>query len=259
MASWKQYLKLKFKKYRQEWKLFLVEGKRLCQEAIDSDWTVESAMISEAFQKDPAFPAIEKLLTVRNIPLQVLSTSNFTKLSDTESPQGIVLVMKIPPSIEPLKKSWRKHPIILILDGIRDPGNLGTIIRTADWYGVHYIATSSDSADFFNSKTIRASMGSLFRVSCQEFSNLPDLVNKLKENRFKILATSPIAPKLMEEIRVSFPLAILLGGEAEGISPSLLELSTEIIQVKKYGQAESLNVAVASGILLNHFTALRFK
>jgi len=257
MAHWKQYLKLKYKKYRQEWKLFLVEGKRLCQEAIDSDWTVESAIISETFLNDPVYPALEKVITARNIPLQVLSASNFNKISDTESPQGIMLVMKIPPVAEPMKESWSEHPLILILDGIRDPGNLGTIIRTADWYGVNYIACSSDSADIFNSKTSRASMGSLFRVRCQEFSHLPDLVKTLKENRFMILATSPRASKLLEEIQVSFPMAILVGGEAEGISPALMKLSPEIIQIKKYGQAESLNAAVAAGILLHHFSSLR--
>ena len=257
MASWKQHLKLKLKKYRQGKKLFLVEGKRLCQEAIDSGWIIDSAIISEAFLNDPAYPALEQAITVRNIPLQILSITNFNKISDTKSPQGIILVMKIPPSADPIKESWQKHPIILILDGIRDPGNLGTIIRTADWYGVNYIACSSDSADIFNSKTIRASMGSLFRVSCQEFSHLPDLVRTLKENRFRILATSPRAPKLLEEIRVSFPLAILVGGEAEGISPALMKLSPEIIQIKKYGQAESLNAAVAAGILLHHFSSLR--
>jgi tRNA G18 (ribose-2'-O)-methylase SpoU len=100
-------------------------------------------------------------------------------------------------------------------------------------------------------------MGSLFRVRYQEYSDLSDLIKTLKENRFMLLATSPKASKSLEEVQVSFPLAILVGGEAEGISPALMKLSPETIQIKKYGQAESLNAAVAAGILLNHFSSLR--
>jgi TrmH family RNA methyltransferase len=259
MTSWKQYQKLKFKKYRQEWKLFLVEGKRLCQEAANSNWTIESAFIHESFQNDPSFSSFEKTISSKNLPLQILSPSNFDKLADTKNPQGILFVMRIPQPSDPQTESWLAQPIILLLDGIRDPGNLGTIIRTADWFGVNFIASSADAVDFYNSKTIRASMGSVFRVNCLELENLSDFIKILKKNQFTILATSPQSAKSMEQLQITFPVALLLGGEAEGISSELLELSSEIIQIKKYGQADSLNVAVAAGILLNRFTSHKNK
>jgi TrmH family RNA methyltransferase len=259
MTSWKQYQKLKFKKYRQEWKLFLVEGKRLCQEAINSHWTIESAFIQESFQNDPSFPNFEKIISGKNIHLQILSPANFDKLADTKNPQGILLVMKMRQSTDLLAESWRDQSIILLLDGIRDPGNFGTIIRTADWFGVNFIASSADAVDFYNSKTIRASMGSMFRVNYLEVENLVDFIKILKNNQFTILATSPRSAKTMEQLPITFPVALLLGGEAEGISSALLKLSSDIIQIRKYGQADSLNVAVAAGILLNRFTSYKNK
>lgn len=252
MISWKSYQKLKLKKYRQEWKLFIVEGKRLCQEALDSHWQIEAAFCNSDFQNDPLFPVFEQRLLAKNIPLQILSPTNFLKLTDTQNPQGIALIMKMPSGSPFVEEIWKKQPLILVLDGIRDPGNLGTIIRTADWFGVRYLVSSSDTADFYNPKTIRASMGSLFRVTCWECSNLIDFAHLLNKQKIKILATSSTATTVLEDARFSFPLAILLGSEATGISPALLNCSSEIIHIKKYGQAESLNVAVAAGILLNY-------
>lgn len=253
MVSWKSFQKLKLKKYRQERKLFIVEGKRLCQEALESGWQIEAAFRNPDFQNDLLFPVFEKRLMEKNIPLQVLSTANFQKLADTQTPQGILLIMHIPQVSPLIEEDWKQQSLILLLDGIRDPGNLGTIIRTADWFGVRYLVSSSDTADFYNPKTIRASMGSLFRVTCRECSNLIEFAHLLNKHKIKILATSSTATTVLEETRVSFPLAILLGSEATGISPALLNCSSEIIQIKKYGQAESLNVAVATGILLNYF------
>jgi len=177
----------------------------------------------------------------------------FRKLSDTESPQGILLVMKKPTPVKSLTSIIPKTGIILITDGVSDPGNLGTIIRSADWFGVSTIINSRYTVDTYNLKVVRTSMGSIFRIHSIQVENLKKAIVLLKENKFTIVGAFPKASRRLEEHTPVSPVALILGAEATGISSSIRSLIDINVRISKVGRAESLNVAVAGGILMNHY------
>jgi len=257
--SLKDYQKLHLKKYRDQWGLFAVEGKHICQEALLSGWEIETAFISEDFQREPDYETILERMTQKNCKPHILSPQQFKKLSDTESPQGIILIMVQPSTALNINLAFPRQKILVILDGIRDPGNLGTIIRSADWFGIQTIIVSPDTVDIFNSKVVRASMGSLFRVKCFESPDITETIKELKSNKIALIGASPYAACDLEEHQPVFPSAIILGGEAAGISSELYPLLDTQIRISKSGQAESLNVAVAAGILMNYYTRIAAK
>ena len=259
IRSLRDYQKLHLKKYRDQWSLFIAEGKRICLEALQSNWEIDAAFISGDFQNDPDLSIIVEKLPLKTPKLQILTTVQFKKLSDTDSPQGILLVLKKPSAFLKTNNIVRSFRMLVILDGVRDPGNMGTIIRNADWFGVQAIITSPDTVDIYNPKVVRASMGSIFRVNCHESRNIEDTIMELKKNNVTIIGSSPQAPFDLENHRPAFPIAIILGGEAGGISSSIQPLLDVQVQIKKSGQAESLNVAVAAGILINYYSRLAEK
>jgi TrmH family RNA methyltransferase len=250
MKSWNDYQKLRMKKYRDEWKIFMVEGTRLCQEALHSGWHVEAAFCSESFRSSESYKAFEKQLKKTSRPVTALKESSFKQLADTDQPQGILLVISIPTvnNTQPLNFSGNR--LVLILDGLRDPGNMGTLIRSADWFGVSLIISSPDSVDYYNTKVVRASMGSIFHLKLTVSENISETILNLKAQKFQVISTSPASKKYLTDIRIKSPVALILGGEAEGISHDLQKIADENIAIKKYGQAESLNVSVANDILL---------
>jgi TrmH family RNA methyltransferase len=253
MRSLKDYQKLRMKKYRQEWELCVIEGKRVCEEALLSDWQIEAVFITDSFVNDPSYQKIKKLFARKKITPAILNLSDFKNLAETDTPQGILMVMKIPPAEIP-EDITEQVRWLLLLEGIRDPGNLGTIIRTADWFGVPLILSSRDSVDFYNPKVLRSSMGSIFRVRCMELENIYQFLNSLKSKGYTIIGTSPNASETLENKRVNPPLAIVLGSEADGISTNLESSLNTVLKIQKYGRAESLNVAVAAGIVMQHFS-----
>jgi TrmH family RNA methyltransferase len=256
--SWKQYARLKQKKHREELGLFLVEGVRLCREALLSEWPVQVAYFSESFRQSGDFTEFDTYFRQRRIPAHPVSDANLKKLSDTEHPQGIVLVMKMKPAL-PEDFSWlRKKRFLLLLDGIRDPGDLGTILRAADWFGVEMVVTSPDSVDWYNPKVVRASMGAFFHVPFAEVADLIGFVEALQTRGIRVVATSIRNASLLNKVHISPPLAVVLGGEAQGVSSALLQKADLRVRIPRYGMAESLNVAVAGGIVLNHFAQLVF-
>ncbi len=257
--SWKEYKKLRQKKYREEWRLFIAEGIRLCREALLSDWEVEAAFVSKEFTEQPAFNEFREYFLQRKITHRLLGSAHFQQLSDTETPQGILLVMRIPEghSIENIR--FRNKKFILLIDGIRDPGNMGTLLRTADWFGVDLVISSPDSVDFFSPKVVRASMGSIFHLPVVQSPDLPETVKLLQAHNFLIIATAVQSRKKLEEAAAHPPLGLVLGGEAQGVSPRLQQMANRTVQIRKFGEAESLNVAVAGGIVLHHFARQVFR
>ncbi|MEJ2634176.1 MAG: RNA methyltransferase [Calditrichia bacterium] len=256
--SWKQYQKLRLKKYREEWRLFAVEGTRLCREALASGWKIEAVFLNESFLQHLDSSEFEKILHRSNLKHEVLGDTNFRKLADTEHPQGVLFIVRMPETSLPPAPSVGKINFVLILDGIRDPGNMGTILRSADWFGVEVIYASTDSVDFYNPKVIRASMGSFFHVPFIETDSLPQIIRELKKSDFHIIGTSLQSKRSMENLsHRDPPFALILGGEAQGMSPALMALADSMVKIDKFGKAESLNVAVAGGVLMN-FLAQNF-
>jgi len=234
----------------------MIEGKRLCEEALSSHWTIEAAFISESFVNDPFYAKLKKKFASNKITPAILNYSDFKNLAETENPQGVLFVMKIPSQSQSLETMISGHKWLVLLEGIRDPGNMGTIIRTADWFGIPLIISSSDSVDFFNPKVIRSTMGSIFRVDCIEIQNLSSIIPILREQQYSIIGTSPFASMYLEDSIVNPPFVIVLGSEAEGISENLKSSLDTVVKINRYGEAESLNVAVAAGIVIHHFSNL---
>jgi TrmH family RNA methyltransferase len=257
MHSLKDYRKLHLKKYRQKWGLFVAEGKRLCRDALQSGWQIQAAFMTPDFMRDPEWPDFQEKLAEHHIPVTALQDKDFRKLADTENPQGILFIIRINPATTESEYAKAAGSLILLLDGIRDPGNMGTIIRTADWFGIPLILSSSESVDFFNQKTVRASMGSVFRLTCHETPDLRQTILHLKNNGFSVIGTSPSASRTLQDLKIQLPVALVLGGEAEGITPEVQGILDFTVMIPRRGEAESLNVSVAAGILLHELVKIQ--
>jgi len=252
LKSWKQYQKLHQKKYRQEMHLFPVEGTRLCREALDSGWKIEAAFFNDDFGGHPDFKEFQRLLSGRNIEIQTIGSENFRRLAATENPQGILLVVEMPDSPPSPELLLRDKKFVLVLDAIRDPGNMGTLLRTADWFGVQLVISTPDSVDLYNDKVIRSSMGSCFHLPNFEAANPDEIVTLLKKGRFQIVGTAVQGGMPVNSLKLNPPVALVLGSEAEGMSPHFQEIADTTVSIPKFGKAESLNVAIAGGILMSN-------
>ncbi|MCR5833311.1 MAG: RNA methyltransferase [Selenomonadaceae bacterium] len=236
--------KLAQKKYRNEFKLFVAEGLRLCEEIPPED--IAFGFFTKEFLSDErATILIERLK--KSAQIEEINTATMERISDTKTPQGILLVGRQKLS-SPDKVVAKK--IIAVLDGVQDPGNVGTILRTAAAFDCGVILLEG-SADIFNPKVIRSSMGAIFHMpitvmTCAEFLSL------MKSCDVEILAT---ALDSSAEIYWRYdytrkPSAIIFGSEANGVSQSLLDVSEKIF-IPMRGHAESLNVATATAIILS--------
>ncbi len=249
--SWKDYQHLKQKRQREKDKLYLVEGVRLCRDALHSGQEVKTAFVGESFLKNDAFPEMEALLKREDIFWRAISDSNLKKLADTEHPQGIVLILSIPEAAADINSRIDDKEILLVLDGIRDPGNMGAILRCADWFGVPLVISSPDSVDFYNPKVVRSSMGSLFHIDTAEVPDLEAALQLVKNAGFLVAGTTLRDGTFVNEFNTGRPIAVIIGNEASGISNELITMTDILLQIPKLGRAESLNAAVATGIILN--------
>ena len=145
-----------------------------------------------------------------------------------------------------------KNQIVLALDGIQDPGNLGTIIRIADWFGVHHIVCSHDTAELYNPKVVQSTMGSIARVGVV-YKNLAEWLPAVK-NEVRTYATALDGMDVTSDKKIKEGV-IIIGNESKGVSPRLLEMANVKLTIKRKGKAESLNAAVAAGIMLSHLTS----
>ncbi len=232
----KQIKLLKQKKYRNKFGLFVVEGVKSVNEFIKNN----------QFELDALFYTNEYKPIEKNDAYTLISENDLKKISFLKSPQKVLAVFKINE-----KDKVPDSDLIVALDSIQDPGNLGTIIRLCDWFGAKKIVCSMDTVDCFNPKVVQATMGSLNRVSIV----YTDLTKYIKNSKKPIYAAimdgdSVYKTKLQNEA------VLLMGNEANGISPENLQLVTHKIAIPRFGdlqKTESLNVATATAILLSEF------
>jgi len=252
----KELLKLKTKKGRIQQGRFLLEGMRLCEEALNSSWDIESVLFTAFIEEKIKGKAFFEKLQKSKAKLITAKSHDLQKLSDTVTPQRIMCVVRTR-SIQ-IEELWRKdNHFILALDGIRDPGNVGTLIRTADAFGADGMLLSNDTVELLNPKVVRSTMGSIFHLPVWDEVDLEVILPELKKRNFKILGTDVRKGKRSDSIDYSGNICILIGNEAEGLRENLLALSDELIHIPIYGKAESLNAAVAGGILLYEITRKR--
>lgn len=220
------------KKYRQKYNLFLVEGNKIIKELPDSNYQIENL-----YSIDPNFLIFNKQ------EINEITPTDLKKISFLQHPKDSVAVCKIPEN-----KYLDNVAIQLILDGIQDPGNLGTIIRLADWFGIEQIICSNDTVDVYNPKVIQATMGSFLRVNVF----YTDLENYLQEYEHPILGTDMDGENLYN---TNFPerFSLVFGNEGNGLRPSTEELITSKLTIPRFGKSqstESLNVSMSAGIIL---------
>ena len=237
-----KYIKsLQLKKYRKEEQCFIVEGARSVAELLDSDFQVTMIAATPGFLEDnsrAADRAVARLAEI--IPSTERELANAGTL---QTNQSAIAVVKMKPNVPP---RLSVDEFALVLDDIRDPGNLGTIIRTADWYGIHNIIASGETTDVYNPKTIGASMGSFLRVNLF-YTVLTDYLQKASNLYGTFLKGSDV-----HTIRFGNGGFIVIGNESTGISPAVEEMIHERIMIPRYGQAESLNAGVAAAIVLDN-------
>jgi TrmH family RNA methyltransferase len=227
----KRIISLQQKKHRKESGLFFVEGKKVIQELLDSKFTLE-----ELFVTEPLF---------ENIPQQTfISETDLKKISALTNPNNCLAVFRMP---EP--KKINEGGIILALDKIRDPGNLGTIIRLCDWFGITDLVCSEDTVDLYNPKVLQATMGSITRVNV----SYVDLNEFLSQTKLPIFGTFMNGTNIYKT-QLPQDGIIVMGNEANGISTEIEPLITDKITIPRFGNpTESLNVATATAIVLSEF------
>jgi len=248
-AELKYYSHLLKKNFRDEQNKFLVEGEKLIFEALNSKLECEAVIYKKDFSHENK-ETVESL-SKQVSKFEIVSEKEFQKIQATVNSQGIIGVFR--------KKLTKATPVsikgslIAALDGINDPGNVGTIIRNADWFGVKEILLSTNCADIYNPKTIRASAGSIFHLTLIIDDNLIHSLNSLKQKGYRILCAD-ITGNNIYQYKKSEKEIIVFSNEANGPTDGLLNITDEKLSVPKKGKAESLNVASASAVILSELT-----
>lgn len=241
----KKIRKLKDKKYRDEMGLYVVEGIKTVNEAIAENADIQTIVICDDSNEQEELKQ-KMLYTVSRFDILYVNESVFEAISHVMHPQGILAVIKKKEKAEEIKLD---EDVIVILDDIQDPGNLGTIIRTVDSCGLSQIIISKDTADPYSPKVVRSTMSGIFRVNIVESQELTETIKEIKNNGYKIIATTLNTNKTIYDIPYK-KTAIVIGNEANGISKNVLELADEKVKIPMLGKTESLNAAVATGIVL---------
>ncbi|MED4299389.1 RNA methyltransferase [Geobacillus stearothermophilus] len=241
-ARVKQWKKLLTKKGRDETGLFLLEGFHLVEEAVKSRAPLVELMVDERTAIPPGWDV--------SVPVVIVTEAVMKAISSTETPQGIAAVCrKLPAELEGVKTA-------LLIDAVQDPGNLGTMIRTADAAGIDAVILGEGCADVYNPKVVRATQGSLFHLPVVK-GDLAQWIARFKEQGIPVYGTALENAVDYRTVPPSSSFALLVGNEGSGVRREWLEMTTETIYIPIYGQAESLNVAVAAGILLYSLQAVR--
>ncbi len=235
----KELISLKQKKYRQRYGQFLVEGEKSVMELCNSDYKIDVILVTPEI-----FPKIKNELSSFNV--LIIKEKDMQSISNLETTPGIIAVSNFK---EIDAGQWTgKHKFTLMLDGISDPGNLGTIIRIADWYGIDTILCSPDCVDLYNPKTIASSMGSFTRVNII-YIELEKLLNEKKVETFACVMHG----KSIQDFKNMKEGVIIIGNEARGISPALIKMADNQVTIPRVGKAESLNAAIATALVCHKF------
>jgi TrmH family RNA methyltransferase len=243
----KYYSSFLLKKNRNEEHKFLVEGIKLILEALNFNYDCEIILTTNTFFKESQedFTGFQK----KKIPYEILKPLEFNKLVDTKSPQGVVAVFKM----KNVYNSLFEEPMILALENISDPGNMGTILRNCDWFGIKNILLSPGCAEIYNPKVIRASAGSVFHLNIVEEKNFYEMLSTKKEDGYKILCAD-LEGENIYNFKNYDKTVIALANEANGPTKELINICDFKVTIPKKGNAESLNVASASAVLLSELT-----
>ena len=232
VQSWRS---LKDRKGRKETGCFLVEGRKMVEEALRSAFPVEAVLVDES--------RLEELYLPGNVPVYALPEHVLAAVCDTKTPQGVAAVVR-------MTNNAALGSRLVALDGVQDPGNVGTIIRTADAAGLDGVLLSAQCADAFSPKVLRATMGSVFRMGIRVTEDLPGELTRLKEAGFSVLSSQLDGTPFYEREPVGERFCLVIGSEGNGVTPEVQQVATHRVKLPMRGGAESLNAAVAAGIMM---------
>jgi len=245
----KEIKKLKEKKHRIKSNKYLIEGLRFVEEAIKSKVSIDSIIFTESFkEKNPdLFLKINE-----NIKLIQMNETLLKQLCSTENPQGIVGVINMQ------NKELKSGELVVLVDKVQDPGNMGTIIRTAHAAGAAGIVMTKGTVDIYNDKTLRSTMGSIFYIPIVEDNSL-DFVKSLKKEGYKLVVSSLQGKNNFFEENLQGKVMIAVGNEGNGVSDEVYDIADIKVKIPMPGEAESLNVAVATSIMIYEKIRQSFK
>lgn len=246
----KYYSSLLRKKERYEEKKFLAEGRKIVEEGLNSIFECEIVTASQSFIE--THPEFISIIRKYNPKFEVVNNKDFLKLSDTENPQGIAAVFKMPQKNYSLEEAG----FITALENVTDPGNAGTIIRTCDWFKVDGILLSENSVDPFNPKVVRSTMGSLFHLPVLTSDNFISDIKSLKTKKYRILCADMNGSSIYG-YKSSGKTVVIFANEANGLSLEVKQFCDDILSVPGSGRAESLNVAAAAAVIISELTRTR--
>lgn len=243
---------LKIKKNRDKEGVFVAEGLRFISE-VPRDWPVEAYAVNDSFANENDLSVYENKAEVLCLP-----DALFASVCDTENPQGILAVCK--------KLDWdekkvfaKEKPFLILAEELNDPGNLGTVIRTADACGADAVFLSKGSVDLYNPKVLRSTMGSLFHVPVFQNVDLNVISDKLKKNTISLYAAHLKGDTYPYALDLADSCAFIIGNEARGLSDDAAALCDQWVKIPMPGQAESLNASIAAGVLMYEVVRQRLK
>ncbi len=239
------------KKYRDREGEFIAEGVRLCEEALSSPVAIKRAIVSsDALESERIRTLVHHCLD-QNVEVLNATERQLKSISDESSPQGIAFVIQKPHAPHVPRQ---QDKLVLMLDALQNPGNLGTLLRTAEWFGLQSVILGQGCVELFNPKVVRSAMGAAFRIPVLEHAHLETQIAACKSQGFRILGATLDGDLSLEDISPSAHDVLLIGSEAHGISASLLPHLDESISIPQRGHGESLNAAVAAAIFMYHLT-----
>ncbi len=244
-ADLKRIRALQQKKFRAETKRFLVQGRKVVEELLGSAWQTEMILAS---QEGAAF--IQQAATTRKVPVHVLPEHELDRVGTFEKGNELVAIAVIPD--QPKFRAPAGNELVLALDGIADPRNMGGLLRIADWFGVRQVICSQDCMEVYNPKCVQSTMGSLFRVQVRYarlYDELPQCVAAGASLYFADMGGAPVF-----DVELKRPAVLVLGSESHGLSEAVRGLAeATVVSIPRLGKAESLNVAMAAAALCTEF------
>ena len=249
----KNIKKLKEKKFRDLENAFIVEGIKLVEEAIEENAKIKQIVICEECISDGTLTQEMKYKLAKYECIYV-TEKIFSLLSDVKTPQGILAIIEKKNNANEIDYS---QDIIIALDDIQDPGNLGTILRTLDSSGLNQIIISKNSADSYNPKVVRSTMGAIFRVNIIETNNLEETLKQVQKNKFEVVVTALDTQNSIYDIEYKNKV-IVIGNEANGVSKEVQNLADKKVKIPMLGKTESLNAAVAASIMIYEYVRRSF-
>jgi len=244
----KEAVAIKEKRRKYKYDAFLIEGPHLVEMALQSATAVKKVFFTEEFSSIREGAGLLKKLIRSGAEMFRITAQVLSMLSDTETPQGVIATATYRPyHLDSLHVS--EKPLMVIIDGIQDPGNLGAIIRTSDAAGADALVMLPGTCDAFMPKALRSTAGSLFTLPIA-YADTETVIRWLREKAIGLSVTDAKAPVAIHQADLTYPLAFVFGNEAHGVSDTLRKAATVLISIPILGRAESLNVAAAAAICL---------